>query len=686
MLLRSLETDMTKKNCMHMIEMIYYIFLPRLEMAHAAGIQTQFMNLPAETFLIEENGRVSDKTIHALTRNFIEDENSVTPEECETKHSSEKEATSLCLSAITTDQPFPTNSASELSMHEDSNQHVMCVALEQPLNVPNTSMAPIVIKSRKPRRKGDKPLVKLILSDSKQANYIPHGSVVEFGELSAEGSKRKSALESLKQVQSLFKFTPRGSSAVEISSSSKGLKGQKVNRHQSDYSGDVMAGECVPDRVFSGQEFWSGSVTLSTLLKESACATIADNEKVDASTDILQSNKDNLVDIIPVEQKVIKLKAKSKLKDEKKKLLAKSEIFIVPESIPAIPHSYEVATYDYSNTSNNYSDSSSSSLQSRSQLGAQLNLSAPEETENPEKIKGKRKYTFQQPGVKRIPGNNCREIVTVTNILQTESIPQIGSKENVQSQQPLELVPVPIPLTRSDSLDTESNFPTDETAVPPDEEEESPRCYKIYEDSDITADGIPIVKAIRNEKKEGNKKVLRGESKECSMTDVPGRHLLGPKMLAFIRAFPEGDVVGNDDVETSAAQRYRMENWLQQLKDDSINNGNKASSKSSVSLDNEGLSELALLQKRSNEVNRIKVDLLKGIEIKLSKARSAGVRGLGGSSLPPHKPGMVQILLPYEVCHYIRLPAYPVSAYLLQSFYFQLVILKRMMLLCELSF
>ena len=30
------------------------------------------------------------------------------------------------------------------------------------------------------------------------------------------------------------------------------------------------------------------------------------------------------------------------------------------------------------------------------------------------------------------------------------------------------------------------------------------------------------------------------------MTDVPGRNLLGPKMLAFIRAFPEGDVVGND--------------------------------------------------------------------------------------------------------------------------------------------
>ena len=656
---------MTKKNCMHVIEMIYYISLPRLEMAHAAGIQTQFMNLPAETFLIEENGRVSDRTIHALTRNFIEDENSVTPEECETKHSSEKEATSLCLSAITTDQPFPTNSASELSLHEDSNQHIMCVALEQPFNASNTSMAPIVIKSRKPRRKGDKPLVKLILSDSKQANCIPHGSVVEFGELSAEGSKKKSALESLKQVQSLFKFTPRVSSAVEISSSSKGLKGQKGNRHQSDYSGDVLVGESIPDRVFSGQEFWSGSVTLSTLLKESACATIANSEEVDASTDILHSSKDNVVDIIPVEQKVIKLKAKSKLKDEKKKLLAKSEIFIVPENIPAVPHSYEVATYDYSNTNNNYSDSSSS-LQSRSQLGAQLNLSAPEETENPEKIKGKRKYTFQQPGVKRIPGNNCREKVTVTSVLQTESIPYVGGKESILSQLPLELVLVPIPLTRSDSLDTESNFPTDETAVPPDEEEESPRCYKTYEESDITADGVPIVKAIRNEKKEGNKKVLRGESKECSMTDVPGRHLLGPKMLAFIRAFPEGDVVGNDDVETSAAQRYRMENWLQQLKDDSINNGNKASSKSSVSLENEESSEMALLQKRSNEVNRIKVDLLKGIEIKLSKARSAGVRGLGGTSLPPHKPGMVQILLPYEVSHCIQLPAYPVTAFVLQ--------------------
>lgn len=647
------------KNCVHVIEIIFYISLPRLEMAHAAGIQTQFMNLPAETFLIEENGRVSDRTIHALTRNFIEDENSVTPEECETKHSSEKEATSLCISAITTDEPFSTTSASELSTHDDANQQIMCIALEQPLNAPNTSMAPIVIKSRKPRRKGDKPLVKLILSDSKQANCIPHGSVVEFGELSAEGSKKKSALESLKQVQSLFKFTPRGPSAVEISSSSKGLKGQKGNRHQSDHSGDVPGGECNSDGVFSGQECpekrtpfnWAENAVLTTLLMDAACAKIAGSKEVDASADILHSNKDNVVGVIPVEQKVIKLKAKSKLKDEKKKLLSKSEIFIVPENIPTIPHSYEVATYNYSNTCNNYSDSSSSSLQSRSQSGTQLNLSAPEETENPEKIKGKRKYTFQQPGVKRIPGNNCREKIN-TNILQTESIPNVGSKETVvQSQQPLDLVP--IPLTRSDSLDTENNFPTDEIAVPLDEEDESPRCYKIYEDSDITADGVPIVKAVRNEKKEGSKKVLRGESKECSMTDVPGRHLLGPKMLAFIRAFPEGDVVGNDDVETSAAQRYRMENWLQQLKDNSIDNGNKASSKSSVSLENEELSEMALLQKRSNEVNRIKVDLLKGIEIKLSKARSAGVRGLGGSSLPPHKPGMVQILLPYEVSDYM---------------------------------
>lgn len=631
-------------------------------MAHAAGIQTQFMNLPAETFLIEENGRVSENTIPALMRNFVDEENSVTPEECETKHSFEKEATSLCHSAIPTDLPFPTMPTAVLNCTDDTEVQMMCIAVDHPV-APSSSMAPIIIKSRKPRRKGDKPLVKLILSDPKQTSNIAQGSIVEYRELTAEGLKKQSALESLKQVQSLFKFTPRGPSAVEISSSSRGLKGSKGQRHLSDYSGDALLEESYTDGAI-GQECPLECGALSNVLTDTVRPLGTDSEELDIPTDCVHSNESNTVDVIPIEQKV-KVKAKSKLKEEKKKLLAKSEIFVVPENVPTIPHSYEVATYDYSNSCSTYSDISSSSLPSRSQFGSKLDTTLTEEAEIPEKIKGKRKYTFQQPGVKRISGVNSRDKVSATG-LQTESIPCVGSKEFVQSlslpqpesqshlqSQPL-LQPQPqsdsqsdsqsldlIPLSRSDSLDTESYSAADETAIPLDEEDESLRSFRTFEDADM-ADGVITVKAIRSEKKEGGKKVLRGESKECSMTDVPGRHLLGPKMLAFIRAFPEGDVVGNDDIETSAAQRYRMESWLQQLKDDGY-----TVHKSPVEGDE--LSDEAVLHRRSFEVNRIKVDLLKGIEKKLSKARNAGVRGSAGSSVPPHKPGMVQILLPYEV-------------------------------------
>lgn len=630
-------------------------------MAHAAGIQTQFMNLPAETFLIEENGRVSENTIPALMRNFVDDENSVTPEECETKQSFEKEATSLCHSAIPTDLPFPTIATAVSDIQDDSQVQMICIALDHPLVAPSSSMAPIIIKSRKPRRKGDKPLVKLILSDPKQTSNIAQGSIVEYRELTAEGLKKQSALESLKQVQSLFKFTPRGPSAVEVSTSSKGLKGTKGQRHLSDYSGDALLEESYTDGVI-GQECSLECGTLSNVLTDTVRPLGTDSEELDIPTDYAHSNDSNTVDVIPIEQKV-KVKAKSKLKEEKKKLLAKSEIFVVPENVPTIPHSYEVATYDYSNSSSTYSDSSSSSLPSRSQFGSRLDTTVAEEIEIPEKIKGKRKYTFQQPGVKRISGVNSRDKIGA-NVLQTESIPCVGSREIVQSlsipqpesqshlqsqpqlqpqlesqsdSQSLDL----IPLSRSDSLDTEGYSAADETAIPLDEEDESPRSFRTFEDSDM-ADGVITVKAIRSEKKEGSKKVLRGESKECSMTDVPGRHLLGPKMLAFIRAFPEGDVVGNDDIETSAAQRYRMESWLQQLKDD----GHTVHKQP---VEGDELSAEAVHHRRSSEVNRIKVDLLKGIEKKLSKARNAGVRGPAGSSVPPHKPGMVQILLPYEV-------------------------------------
>jgi hypothetical protein len=481
---------------------------------------------------------------------------------------------------------------------------------------PALTMSSILIKTRKPRRKGDKPLVKMMLSDPSQTLSSHREGVIEYPEPTAEGLKKKNALESLKQAQSLFKFTPRGSTIAESSSSMKVCRGLKGHRQLTEaISSEALHSEVNVEAVFSLPSDSSGNV--SKLPQVILSSEIALSVSSRGSDEVLETNhvqcEENNTCSGPTEKEV-KQKIKPKLKEERKKHATKVETLSLDSTaahqvIQAII-SGENSTTSTGNTNAAVRAAASSSSKS---------LEGSEEIQ--EKIHTKRKYTFQQPLVKR------------TSIARQNARLVVDASDSDCGFPP----PSALTLVRSDSMETDSNsnIATDESAPPIEDEEESPRALMSHDDMDI-GDGTTAPKTIRYEKKENVKRTGRGEPKECSMTEVPGRHLLGPKMLAFMRAFPEGDVIGNDDVETSRTQRIRMESWLQVLKGDS---GIQTSSARDADDDTAELKD---------EIEKIKTDLLRGIEEKLTKAGGATGRGSGGSSVLL-KPGMVQILLPYEV-------------------------------------
>jgi hypothetical protein len=481
---------------------------------------------------------------------------------------------------------------------------------------PTLTLSSILIKTRKPRRKGDKPLVKMMLSDPNQTLGSHREGVIEYPEPTAEGLKKKNALESLKQAQSLFKFIPRGSAIAESSSSMKVCRGAKGHRQVTEaVSSDALHGEVNVDVVSSLPSDSSGNVSkLPPVILSSDTALSVSSSGCDEvhETNHVQCERNNAFSG-PIE-KDSKPKLKPKLKEERKKHATKVETLSLDSTaahqvIQAII-SGENSTINvgYANAAVRAAASSSKSLEGSDEIQ--------------EKIHTKRKYTFQQPLVKR------------TSIARQNARLVVDASDSDCGFPP----PSALTLVRSDSMETDSNsnMATDESAPPIEDEEESPRALMSHDDIDM-GDGVVVPKTIRYEKKENVKRTGRGEPKECSMTEVPGRHLLGPKMLAFMRAFPEGDVIGNDDVETSRTQRIRMESWLQVLKGDSGSQTNTAKD-----AEDDDTAEV------KDEIEKIKTDLLRGIEEKLTKAGGATGRGSGGSSVLL-KPGMVHILLPYEV-------------------------------------
>ena len=502
---------------------------------------------------------------------------------------------------------------------------------EAAMTTPALAMTSILIKTRKPRRKGDKPLVKMILSDPNQMHSSQREGIIEYPEPSAEGLKKKNALESLKQAQGLFKFIPRGTTIAESNSSLKVCRGVKGHRQLSEaISSETLDGEVNAEPVPALTSGISTAIKLPAVavsseiaISQRSCAEVQEICHVQ-----LEDNQSNT----GVNEKEVKPKIKPKLKDERKKHGTLSL-----DNTAAHQVIQAMMSGDSSVTSAAASSSSSS-------------LEGSEEIH--EKLHTKRKYTFQQPLVRR-PSVLRQQARLSVETSDSDCGPcyQGGDKTLHASS---------LTLVRSDSMETDSNLATDESAAPIEDEEESPRASIAHDDMDM-GDGITAPKTTRYEKKENVKRPGRGESKECSMTEVPGRHLLGPKMLAFMKAFPEGDVIGNDDVETSRTQRIRMESWLQALKGDSGSQTNIAQN-----VDDDDVTDLKY------EIEKIKTDLLKGIEEKLTKAGTASGRGSGGSSVLL-KPGMVQILLPYEVRHNLNIFFWTISPHSLLHFFLSLI-------------
>ena len=546
--------------------------------------------------------------------------------EVETTISDEDSATDLPSTAdIYDDQVCTANEMT--SMMQSSSSDSTYGSSDAGVITPALAMSTILIKTRKPRRKGDKPLVKMMLSDPHQTHINQREGVIEYPEPTAEGLKKKNALESLKQAQSLFKFIPRGSTIAESSSSMKVCRGVKGQRHTTEaISSDALHGEVNVEAVSSLPSDSSGSVRkLSPVILSSDTTLPVSFRGVDEvqekETHHVQCEENNTSSVLT--EKEVKQKIKPKLKEERKKYTTKVETLYQDR---AAGHQVIQAIIVGEN-----STVSVGNVNSAVRAVASSSSKALEGTEEiQEKIHTKRKYTFQQPLVKRtsVLRQNARLVVDAS-----DSDCGFGGTDKIPPPNSLTLV-------RSDSMETDSNsnMATDESAAPIEDEEESPRASIAHDDMDM-GDGTTAPKTIRYEKKENVKRPGRGESKECSMTEVPGRHLLGPKMLAFMRAFPEGDVIGNDDVETSRTQRIRMESWLQALKGDS---GSQINIAKDAADDDDDMAEL------KDETEKIKMDLLKGIEEKLTKAGGATGRGSGGSSVLL-KPGMVQILLPYEV-------------------------------------
>lgn len=560
----------------------------------------------------------------------------------------------------------------------------------------------LVIKSRKPRRKIEKPLIKTAASSESAADVK-----FEVPELILVSAKKQNALESLKQAQSLFKFIPRGvchlPSGDFASSSLKICKAQKVTR---------LLSECLSNSSSSAENNSKLSTAVSMAAghhcKDSDTAkpnnlSCGDNNSQCAFDDEMIIDNDFLglhescVPSSEEREKEQNLTIKSKLKVKNEKTKQDLITGVLPH-ITAVLHLQHVHTdrklencvqrFLNSDSSNeidqcNETDSDNNVASLAGLKSSQSYSSSPNIAE---KLKGKRKYTFHQPATRKRDaaavigdtgdGDICPYFDIAKEVecssLENGSVRQRVSKDISTFVNPSFR---PKGLDNKDETD-ESRFGSfsedgegfnlhmDQT-VGIEEQDPSSRTSFPVDDSDINNNNNinfnininDITKSAKSEKKESIKRVPK-ESKECSMSDVPGRQLLGSKMLSFIRAFPEGDVVGNDDIETVSTQKIRMEGWLQIMKNqsnvvakDSDDGNNRSGTK--IGKEKDTMIETNTKTQSNNlivvdDFTKIKHELLNAIEDKLTKATPSSGRG-GYASSTALKPGIVQILSQYEV-------------------------------------
>ena len=517
-----------------------------------------------------------------------------------------------------------------------------------------STAAPGVIKARKPRRKVDRPLYTAGIQISADISC----TVLEP---SLGGSKKHHAMEAVKQsmVRSLFKFIPRGSCVTESNSTSRLCKGLKVSRLLSEYSLASMlsSDDCIDSSSSSTLQVENTGPQSMTYCPSSGDASSQyiigeEMEVVDETNDPLHSFAHTVLDNDKIHRQ--KVRTKPLEKEEKKRQIAKSD-----DSTSKL-HSYQLLLLAHTKAGHNSavvssSGSGSNHIEAADGTGTDHSSgksSGERETEAvcpidiAEKIKGKRKYTFQQTTAKKIAAATATS-VSDTEVKRTDDThgPYYGNSvsNGLHLSRPLHCKKD----TDTDSSSGKGRWGHHRVYESTVDNDDDQHRTSISHDDTEGGDSM-VAKTSRIEKKETVKRIPK-DAKECSMNDVPGRHLLGSNMLSFMRAFPEGDVIGNDDVETASTQRVRMEGWLQVMKMGGIQ-GSKGDTKVDTKGDNLGeTSTVGVFDiYTEEEVMAMKSELLDGIELKLVKAAHGPIRGAGHSSIVV-KPGMVHFLSPYEV-------------------------------------
>jgi hypothetical protein len=260
-----------------------------------------------------------------------------------------------------------------------------------------------------------------------------------------------------------------------------------------------------------------------------------------------------------------------------------------------------------------------------------------------EKVKGKKRKNLQQPVKKNL--SYMRGEAVLDKEMGTHC------SQNREEESTVSAIDACYSGTNIHAT-SETNSLEEVMAEEEEEDEQQLDEYGEEEEKRITA---------TKEKKE--KRIPK--EKEHSLLEVPGGRLLGPKMLAFIKAFPEGDVHGNDDIETSYTQRQRMEGWLEDIR----------SHKKNIKEIENGISEKAGSKSVGDaKTLNFKIEL-KNIEDKLEQAASStGTRGSGAIIL---KPGFFQILMPYEVRFCLKILGLRISllSLMILSLFFIIIVL-----------
>ena len=579
-----------------------------------------------------------------------------------------------------------------------------------------------VVRSRKPRLKIEKSVTKT--SDSSDLLVDISSEVFE---LSTDGVKKKSALESVNQVQSLFKFIPRGSCASSDASLSQKLcKGIRVAQLLSECttkSSSSVENDNLDRNTaeFSGDHY-DESVTAISKSKLHNFLHGDDRNRDNIRSNVnaseyLQGVEELDVPLLVNGENELKIFTKSKLnvKDDKKKTMTNMGI---NSSLPSVALDNQLIRINCpvpsraGTTQNDISvmdDNSSHCVRSHDACSilSEVDKKSVEVSlhlDNPEKSKGKRKHNFHQPVSMKLP--IISRISDETETLKDNMDVNIdfhaekdlgsyfhGIKEQYHTQGPVSQnntdrnlptianVEIEAEVVGSDgvvfcdggserdkisSSSSSSRNGFEKQHVDETSESEghdiSPRTsFSIDDNENNTANTADrtTTRATKLEKKESIKRLPK-ETKEYAMNEVPGRLLLGPKMLSFIRAFPEGDVQGNDDVETVHTQRVRMEEWLHTMKnqnssleldtylDNSCNDALNCGVEEMIELRNQVSVKSEHSKLNLDDINRIKYDLLNEIEEKLLKAPNWSGRG-NHSTSTALKPGIVQILSQYEV-------------------------------------